>query len=79
MLSAILNNELHKVDFRPNPIFRVLVPESVPDVEDRILNPRDTWDDKNAYDFKAAELVKLFKNNFVKYENFGDYANSGPV
>ena len=79
MLSAILNNELHDVDFRSDPTFRVLVPESVSGVEDRILDPRDTWADKNAYDSKAAELVELFKNNFVKYENFGNYAKSGPV
>ena len=79
MLSAILNNELHDVDFRPDPMFRVLVPESLPGVEDRILNPRNTWEEKEAYDSKATELVELFKNNFVKYESFGNYAKSGPV
>ena len=79
MLSAILNNELEDVEFKPDPIFRVLVPESVPGVENNILNPRNTWDDKDAYDSKAKELVELFKNNFVKYESFGNYANAGPV
>ena len=79
MLSAILNNELEDVEFKPDPIFRVLVNESVPEVENNILNPRNTWDDKDAYDSKAKELVELFKNNFVKYESFGNYANAGPV
>ena len=79
MLSAILNNELQNINFKPDSIFRVLVPESVPGVEERILNPRNTWDDKDAYDSKAKELVELFKNNFVKYENFGDYSKAGPV
>ena len=79
MLSAILNNELEDVEFKPDPIFRVLVPESVPGVENNILNPRTTWDDKDAYDSKAKELVELFKNNFVKYESVGNYANAGPV
>ena len=79
MLSAILNNELEDVEFKPAPIFRVLVPESVPGVENNILNPRTTWDDKDAYDSKAKELVELFKNNFAKYESVGNYANAGPV
>ena len=79
MLSAILNNELEEVEFKPDPIFRVLVPESVPGVENNILNPRNTWDNKDAYDSKAKELVELFKNNFVKYESFGNYSNAGPV
>jgi phosphoenolpyruvate carboxykinase (ATP) len=48
-------------------------------VESGILNPKNTWDDKETYDKKAGELVKLFKDNFVKYENFGDYAEAGPV
>ena len=51
----------------------------MPEVENNILNPRNTWDDKDAYDSKAKELVELFKNNFVKYESFGNYANAGPV
>ena len=79
MLSAILNGELENVNFAPDPIFKVKIPESVPGVQNAILNPKNTWDDKEAYDKKAGELVKLFKDNFVKYESFGDYAEAGPV
>jgi phosphoenolpyruvate carboxykinase (ATP) len=79
MLSAILNGELGDANFVPDPIFKVLIPESVSGVESRILNPKNTWDDKEAYDKKAGELVKLFKDNFVKYESLGDYAKAGPV
>jgi len=79
MLSAILNNKLDDVNFSPDPIFRVLIPESVPGVENNILNPRKTWDDKDSYDTKAIELVKLFKDNFVKYQSFGNYTEAGPI
>jgi phosphoenolpyruvate carboxykinase (ATP) len=48
-------------------------------VENGILNPKNTWKDKEAYDKKAGDLVKLFKDNFAKYESFGDYAEAGPV
>ena len=79
MLSAILNNELEGMNFTPDPAFRVLVPDSVPGVDSRILRPRNTWKDKEAYDGKAKELMKLFKDNFVKYESFSDYSKAGPV
>ena len=50
----------------------------MPGVETAILNPKNTWKDENAYDAKANELIHLFKKNFIKYESFGDYSNSGP-
>ena len=67
------------MNFTPDPVFRVLVPDSVPGVDSRILRPRNTWKDKGAYDSKAKELTKLFKDNFVKYESFGEYCKAGPV
>jgi len=78
MLTAILEGELDNVNFTPDPNFKILVPESVPEVDSNILNPRNTWDDKDAYDTKAKQLIKLFKNNFTQYESFGDYYRAGP-
>ena len=78
MLTAILDGELDNVKFSPDANFKILVPENVPEVDSNILNPRNTWDDKNAYDAKAEELIKLFKNNFTQYESFGDYYKAGP-
>ena len=78
MLTAILEGELDNMNFIPDSYFKILVPESVPEVDSNILNPRNTWEDKDAYDSKAKELITLFKNNFVKYEGFGDYSKAGP-
>lgn len=78
MLTAILDDELEKISFIPEPNFKILVPEEVPGVDSQILNPRNTWNDKKAYDKKANELITLFKNNFVKYESFGNYSKAGP-
>jgi len=78
MLTAILEGELDNVNFTPDSNFKILVPESVPDIDSNILNPRNTWDDKEAYDAKAKQLIKLFKNNFTQYESFGDYYKAGP-
>jgi phosphoenolpyruvate carboxykinase (ATP) len=78
MLTAILEGELDNVNFIPDSNFKILVPENVPEVDSNILNPRNTWDDKEAYDSKTKELIKLFKKNFTQYESFGDYSKAGP-
>ena len=78
MLTAILDGELENEEFTPDPNFKILIPSNVPNIDSKILNPRNTWDDKEAYDAKANELIQLFKTNFTKYESFGDYSKAGP-
>tara|TARA_B100001142_G_scaffold29157_1_gene25996 strand:+ start:213 stop:1775 length:1563 start_codon:yes stop_codon:yes gene_type:complete len=78
MLTAILDGELEDTIFSPDPNFKILIPSEVPGVETTILNPKNTWKDQEAYDIKANELINLFKNNFVKYESFGNYSKAGP-
>ncbi len=67
IITAALNGEMKDVEYVPHPVFGVLVPQSVPGVPSEVLNPRDTWADKEAYDKKAAELAERFNKNFAKY------------
>lgn len=67
MITAAMNGELNNVEYIAHPVFGVLVPQFVPNVPAEILNPRDTWADKEAYDKKANELAQLFVKNFDKY------------
>jgi phosphoenolpyruvate carboxykinase (ATP) len=53
---------------RKDPHFGFDVPVSVPGVDDKILNPRETWADKTAYDKQATKLVQMFRDNFKKFE-----------
>lgn len=69
MIDAILDGSLADVEFEPHPIFGVLVPTSCPDVPGEILNPRNTWEDKDAYDTKAKHLANLFNENFKTFED----------
>jgi phosphoenolpyruvate carboxykinase (ATP) len=69
LLSAALDGSLNAVEFRKDPNFGFEVPVSVPNVDQSILNPRDTWQDKDAYDAQAQKLVKMFVANFEKFIN----------
>jgi phosphoenolpyruvate carboxykinase (ATP) len=69
LLSAALDGKLDKVKFAPDPVFNVLVPEECPGVPKEVLTPRNTWDDKDAYDAKAKELARMFVENFKAYED----------
>lgn len=64
MVKAALSGELKKEKFKKDPIFGVDVLLSCPGVPTEILEPRNTWKDKDAYDKKAKELASMFEKNF---------------
>jgi phosphoenolpyruvate carboxykinase (ATP) len=67
MINAAIDGLLDQSEFVEHPIFGFSVPQSCPDVPDELLNPRNTWQDKSAYDKAANHLAKLFNDNFEKY------------
>lgn len=67
MIHAALEGKLDNVQYEAHPVFGMMMPLSCPDVPSEILNPRNTWSDKNNYDSKAKELAKQFIKNFEKY------------
>jgi phosphoenolpyruvate carboxykinase (ATP) len=64
MVSAILDGRLRDIDTEPHPVFGVHVPIGCPGVPADVLNPRNTWPDKSAYDAKASELRARFEANY---------------
>ncbi|QKG56247.1 phosphoenolpyruvate carboxykinase (ATP) [Hymenobacter sp. BRD128] len=70
MITAALSGVLTEVHFKQHPIFGVAVPGAVPGVPTEILDPRNTWANKAAYDQTAAELAEKFVKNFEKYADF---------
>jgi phosphoenolpyruvate carboxykinase (ATP) len=72
LLTAALDGSLGKVEFRKDPNFGFEVPVAVPGVDTILLNPRDTWADKAAYDAQAKKLVGMFADNFGQYVPFID-------
>jgi phosphoenolpyruvate carboxykinase (ATP) len=67
MIAAALDGRLDHVATGTDRVFGLHVPTTVPGVPDGILNPRDTWADKEAYDAQAAKLAGMFKENFEKF------------
>ncbi|NCB29797.1 MAG: phosphoenolpyruvate carboxykinase (ATP), partial [Clostridia bacterium] len=67
IVTAALNGDLEKSEFKLDPIFNVLVPTSCPGVPAEVLNPREAWKDKAAYEAKAKDLAGRFVKNFQKY------------
>jgi phosphoenolpyruvate carboxykinase (ATP) len=78
MVRAAIAGKLEGVGTHVDPIFGLNMPESVPGVPDGILDPRETWDDKDAYDEQARKLADLFKENFDKFGGEGGVRRAGP-
>lgn len=66
MVDAALNGTLESGHFTHDELFHLDIPVKCPGVPDEILFPRNTWEDKKAYDKQAAKLAKEFKNAFEK-------------
>jgi len=81
LLSAALEGKLDNVEFETDPVFGLAIPILCPGVPSQVLVPRNTWQDKTAYDQKAKELAFSFKKNFRIYENFvsEDVLKAGPL
>ena len=68
MVRAALSGVLNGVPCHAHPIFRVLVPETVPGVPTEVLNPRTTWQNPAAYDQQAHALAQRFIENFKRFD-----------
>ena len=80
LLDAALSGDLESASYRVDETFGFEVPVEVPGVATRLLDPRSTWTDGQAYDRKAAELARMFAGNFARFaDEAGDaVAAAGP-
>ena len=69
MVTAALNGELDNVETRTDPIFGLSVPTRIEGVPDKVLHPRETWQNPADYDAQASRLADMFAENFKKYES----------
>ncbi len=72
LITAALEGKLENVEYKNHEVFGLAMPTECDDVPSEILSPRNTWEDKSAYDLKANELAQAFNNNFNKYSDFAN-------
>ena len=79
MVTAAINGDIDKVALKRHEIFNLQMPVSCPGVPNEVLDPRNTWSDKERYDAAARRLALLFVKNFEKFGNVQkEIAEAGP-
>jgi phosphoenolpyruvate carboxykinase (ATP) len=68
MVNALVEGKLAGVEFEVEPSFGLSIPKSCPGVPPELLNPRNSWQDKAAYDKMAADLSARFAKNFEQFD-----------
>jgi phosphoenolpyruvate carboxykinase (ATP) len=69
MVNAALDGELDDREYVEDAVFGVQVPTSCPGVPAEVLTPRNTWNEKKAYDEQANKLAGMFVENFKQFED----------
>jgi len=69
IIDAIHSGELEKVPTKKLHVFGLEIPTSCSGVPTEILNPIDTWTNKEDYKATLLQLAKGFQENFKKYED----------
>jgi phosphoenolpyruvate carboxykinase (ATP) len=72
MVRAALDGRLAAIASSTDPHFGMQVPSACPDVPGEVLNPKNTWKDKKAYDSAARDVVRRFEANFKQFEGHVD-------
>jgi phosphoenolpyruvate carboxykinase (ATP) len=72
MVKAALDGSLASAASSTDPHFGMQVPSACPEVPGDVLNPRNTWKDKKAYDSTARDLTQRFEKNFQQFEGHVD-------
>ncbi len=79
MVSAILDGSLAKGEFKTESAFGLRIPCCVAGVPDKVLDPKETWADKAAYDKAAADLAGRFRANDATFDLADNVRAAGPT
>jgi phosphoenolpyruvate carboxykinase (ATP) len=70
LVRAALDGRLGAAPVKREGYFGLFIPESCPEVPSEVLNARNTWSDKKAYDETARDVAKRFEGNFKQFEPY---------
>lgn len=69
ILDSIHDGSLAKAEFEEFPVFGLHVPKAIEGVPSELLNPRNAWGDKGAFDKEVQRLAGMFNEAFTTYKN----------
>jgi phosphoenolpyruvate carboxykinase (ATP) len=81
-INAILDGSIQKCEFENFEKFNLAIPKSLDGVETNLLNPINTWADKDEYIAARDNLANMFISNFKRYEDVAEgvqFAKAGPT
>jgi phosphoenolpyruvate carboxykinase (ATP) len=78
MVDAAVEGELIYEPFEVEPTFGFSIPKVCPGVPPQVLNPRNAWPDKAAYDKAAEDLRNRFAKNFENFDVPAEVKAAGP-
>ncbi|HET8638470.1 MAG TPA: phosphoenolpyruvate carboxykinase (ATP) [Acidobacteriaceae bacterium] len=78
LVNAALDGRLAQSEYVTESAFGLSIPTSCPDVPSEILNPRNAWADKAAYDRQAQILAGKFEENFRRFDAPENIRKAGP-
>ncbi|HHY70550.1 MAG TPA: phosphoenolpyruvate carboxykinase (ATP), partial [Thermoanaerobacterales bacterium] len=79
MIKAALDGDLESVEYEQDPVFGLMIPKTCPNVPSEILNPKNTWSDKAAYDKTADKLAESFAKNIARFSGIAtEVTKAGP-
>ncbi|HJO95207.1 MAG TPA: phosphoenolpyruvate carboxykinase (ATP) [Victivallales bacterium] len=80
MVTAALEGKLDNANYHSHPVFKLSIPDSCPGLSDSsILNPENTWKNKDLYWKSANKLAEQFVENIKRFKNLdSDIIESGP-
>ena len=78
IISAIQDNAIDHSDTYHMESLNLTIPKKISGVDEKYLNPREAWEDKDMYDTEAKKLAQRFKDNIKKFEVSEEILASGP-
>ncbi len=80
-INAILDGSINNSEFDTTKTFRLQVPKTLGNINPDLLNPRNSWEDKAAFDATRDNLAGMFEENFKRYQDADsefDFSAAGP-
>lgn len=78
VVTAITNGSLEGCATEHLDVLNLDIPLAIADVDSKYLNPRNAWDNQDAYDEQAAKLARLFVENIHSFAPSQEIVDAGP-